>query len=865
MADALARASQGEQVARDMVMRQLYYTSCTKGTGAGSGFQVKALTPGMSQEEKDALNKALGYRIPPGLPSDAVDLHPIALRYHCLGATSCILLCSQSNGPDDAGRPGNFFAHCVLTDQKDFAFFPPIMYWRHIFWRREDHSGRLDIEPVDSFDMEPSMEFENVWPFLDAEGRREWFHSLLCAVLRFGEDRRPIVIIDSADHVAMWIAAVTFALPAGFRPFISFATYHHDPYQVPFLITGTTPDSRFRCSADEYESYFVMNVPQGRISQVKPSEYASRVCMGMHEASYEEELVEFLAFCGDHARASQTDFGRLLDEAAHLFSMLRGDGGRLDEPSTLQTIAGYLQHLEGGATAPMEVIRDLEAVADLSCDALLLTGTRESGELYSRTLKLLACHDPDFPLRRPWIMDLLAKLVSKEDEVGVVALSSTVTELDSNSDFSRLAGEVRFIESLTSGWPSEGFKACELTWRHVVPLIARSTRPGAALAPIVSATVRMLDRSPQDKSMRGEPGLASRPESIVATVLRSAGGKAALERGLAMGASAGVHGGFRCIYYEMVRTSAPLERQACRMRLVGMCPALSVAGLIGIEAQREFAVRSDDEFFQRLEEFLDPDVLSADLRQALIDAAVGQYWSGAERRERAPAAGRLLRSSWLAGQISARTESELVLTWFYDTRMRVLGTEDLELAERYLRHPGLTSITTGALRAQIAMTKGQFAPGSIGETRNWLATLTREDYAREVAALIARFFAKDVQLAAHIDMLRAAYVKERQVEFWNSYWMAFRTRALTPDGALTLVDVLSFWFDSSLTAFEEQPYLGAAFFLRLPEVLRSLSNERDARAFFAELDARSAKLPWFELVRPATKSAKPGLFSSLRR
>jgi len=197
--------------------------------------------------------------------------------------------------------------------------------------------------------------------------------------------------------------------------------------------------------------------------------------------------------------------------------------------------------------------------------------------------------------------------------------------------------------------------------------------------------------------------------------------------------------------------------------------------------------------------------------------------------------------------------------------MRVLGAEDLALAERYLGHPALPSITTGALRGQIAMTKGKFAPGSTRETRDWLATLTREDYAREVAALIARFFAKDVQVAAHIDMLRAAYLNERQAEFWNAYWMAFRTRALAPDGALPMVDVLSFWFDSSLTAFEEQPYLGAAFFLRLPEVLRSLSDERNARAFFAELDARRAKLPWYELVRPATKSVKPGLFSSLRR
>lgn len=848
-----------------MVMRQLYYTSCTKGTGAGSGFQVKALTPGMSQEEKDALNKALGYRIPPGLPSDAVDLHPVALRYQCLGTSTCILLCSQSNGPDDAGRPGNFFAHCVLTDQKDFAFFPPIMYWKHQFWRRDDPSERLDIEPVDSFDMEPSMELDDVWPFLDAEGRREWFHSLMCAVLRFGVDRRPVVIIDSADNVAMWIAAVTFALPADFRPFLSFATYHHDPYQVPFLITGTTPDSRFRCSADEYESYFVMNVPQGRISRVNPSQYASRVCAGMHEASYEDELVEFLAFCGDHTRASQANFGQQLDGAARLYSVLREDGGRLNDPLTWQTMAGYLQQLEEGAAVPMEILQDLDAVGDLCCDALLSTGTREASDLYSRALRLLARHDPEFPSRHPWIMDLLAQLISKEDEAGVAALNSAIIELDSNLDFSKLAGQAGFIESLMSGWPREGSKACDLTWRYVVPLVTRHEKSDAALISIIAATVQVLDRSFSDPYMPGKPVGALRPDSIVSTVLRSPGGKDALELGLAKGAAAGAHSGFRAIYYEMVRPSTPQERQACRMRLVGMSSALSVAGLIEIEAQREFAVRSDNEFFERLEELLDPDVLSANLRQALIDAAVRQYWSNAHRCERASAAGRLLRSPWLAKQISTRTESELVLTWFSDIHMRVLCSEDLELAERYLGHPALTSTTTGALRGQIAMTKGKFAPDSTEEVRAWLASLTPEDYAREVAVLIGRFFAEDVQLAGHIDMLRAAYVKDKQTEFWNEYWKAFRARALAPDGALPMVDVLSFWFDSSLTVFDEQPYLGAAFFLRLPEVMRGLSDERDAREFFAELDARSTKLPWYELIRQETKSAKRGLFSSLRR
>ncbi len=848
-----------------MVMRQLYYTSCTKGTGAGSGFQVKALTPGMPQAEKDALNKSLGYRIPPGLSPEDVGAHPVALRYQCLDDVSCSLLCSQSNGPDDAGRPGNFFAHCVLTDLQDFAFYPPVMYWGHPFWRREDASDRLDIDPVPSFDMEPSMTFEHVWVFLAGERRREWLTGLLSAVLRFSEDRRPVVIIDSADNVAMWVAAVTFALPAGFRPFLSFATYHHDPYQVPFLITGTTPDSRFRASADEYESYFVMNVPQGRISAVKPSEYAARACAGMHEASYEDELVEFLAFCGDHAGRPRADFDRRLNEAARLFGVVREHAGGVDDPSVRQTVAAYLERLEQGPEVPMEVLRDLDAIGDLCCDALLSNGDREAAGLYARAVRLFARHDPDFAARRASVMDLLALLVSREDEAGVAALSSVVGSLNVESDFSRLACEPRFVQSLTTGWPRQGTLACELMWRYVVPLVARDGQAGAALASIVAATVRVLDRSVPDTSMRAVQASVMRPASIVASVLRSTGGKPALEQGLGQAAAFGLHGGFRHVYYELARTLDAKERQACRTRLSRMSSALPIATLIAIEASREFAVKTDDEFFQRLEEFLDPEVLPADLRQSAIDAAVRQYWSGAERRERVVVSGRLLRSAWLVGQISAPTASELVLTWFCDPRMRVLDAADFELAERYLRHPALTSITNGALRGQIAMTKGKFAPGSAGETRNWLASLSPEAYALEAGALIGRFFAKDVQVTGHVDMLRATYLHDRQAEFWAAYWKAFRSRAVMPDGGLPMVDVLSFWFDSSLTVFDEQPYVGAAFFMRLPDVLRDLSQERSARGFFADLAARGANLPWYPLVKSSAAPAKVGLFSTLRR
>src|SRR5260370_25817275 len=82
-----------------------------------------------------------------------------------------------------------------------------------------------------------------------------------------------VVILDKTDNVAQWIAALTIMLPPDYRPLLSFATYHHDPYQSQFMVTGTSSDSSFRASPDEYMSYFILNAETGRISDVEISPY----------------------------------------------------------------------------------------------------------------------------------------------------------------------------------------------------------------------------------------------------------------------------------------------------------------------------------------------------------------------------------------------------------------------------------------------------------------------------------------------------------------------------------------------------------------------------------------------------------------
>ena len=282
-----------------MTMLQHYYTSCMHGLSEGAGFQTKAESPGISPQLDKTIASMIGYRIPPSLDERITTQHPVALRYDYLGPNRCILSCIQSSGPDEKGRDGNYFAHTVITNPQDFAVLSPIMFWRHSFWQTSDLSDRLEISPVPSFELEPSLELDSIWPFLDESNRRQWFRKLLTAVVQYSESKRPIIILDSNDNVASWIAAITFALPPILRVSLTFSTYHHDPYNVPYCITGTTRpgDSVFRFSSNEYISYFVLNALDERISEVKESVYAEFVCERYSPDLYEDTLLDFFMTC----------------------------------------------------------------------------------------------------------------------------------------------------------------------------------------------------------------------------------------------------------------------------------------------------------------------------------------------------------------------------------------------------------------------------------------------------------------------------------------------------------------------------------------------------------------------------------------
>src|SRR5437660_946612 len=179
-----------------MSVRQQYYTSFVNPETGSAGFQIKAMSEGISPEAHAIITRLIAYRIPPSLDERAIRQHPVALRYYYKDPQECILLCSQSNGSDENGRPGNFFAHTLVLEPEIFTTTPPIFYWESSFWLKQDKGNRrpMHVLPaLHSFDEEPSLDMERVWNFLASAKRKKQFLKLMSAVVHCNRTLRRIV------------------------------------------------------------------------------------------------------------------------------------------------------------------------------------------------------------------------------------------------------------------------------------------------------------------------------------------------------------------------------------------------------------------------------------------------------------------------------------------------------------------------------------------------------------------------------------------------------------------------------------------------------------------------------------------------
>lgn len=248
-----------------MAFQQLYYTSCEHGLGGYSGYQFSAVTPGVSPAVMREVEDRTVYR-PPGwlLASprpEEPDAYPVAFCYGTSEATGAVIAAQVVfAGTDYSGRPGNYFAHALVTDtpERDFGPLFPVELWRAELWQHRP-IGSTVLPELPGPPPRGGIDRTGTQAFLDSQGTPDILPELLTAVGKAMAGERPVLLAsrDVSDNI-WWIAAVSYLLGKHLARQMTFTTYSHRPAYTRYHLTGVLPDALPPDAASSFQLFDLM-------------------------------------------------------------------------------------------------------------------------------------------------------------------------------------------------------------------------------------------------------------------------------------------------------------------------------------------------------------------------------------------------------------------------------------------------------------------------------------------------------------------------------------------------------------------------------------------------------------------------------
>jgi hypothetical protein len=233
-----------------MAFQQLYYTSCETGLAGYGGYQFNAVTPGTSPVVMREVEDRSVYEPPRWLLADPCldepEAYPIALSYAKSEATGAFIVTQVVfAGTDYSGRPGNYFAHALVTNTPgpDFGPLLPAELWGADLW----HSTPIESNELPELRgplPRGVVDRLGVQAFLDARGTERVLPELLTAVWRAMAGDRPVLLAShDANENIWWIAAASYLLGEHLAPAMTFTTYSHRPGFSRHHLTGIQSDA----------------------------------------------------------------------------------------------------------------------------------------------------------------------------------------------------------------------------------------------------------------------------------------------------------------------------------------------------------------------------------------------------------------------------------------------------------------------------------------------------------------------------------------------------------------------------------------------------------------------------------------------
>lgn len=290
-----------------MSFRQVYYTSCRTGLRGSPGFQINALTPGIPDSVVQQVERLCVYVPPVSAPSrpaqSELDQLPLSLISQRLQDGTAVVAQARYIGVDYSGRFGNYFAHSLITSTPgaDFGSRLPIELWRSPGWQVSE-SAKLELPELAEAPAAGALSRAAVARFLADKGRSDRLAAFLTAAEQALGTRRRIVLVDSSDAVAHWIAAACFALPRNLALELTFNTYVKSPYQSDALVIGTTPDSDFGFAPHEINHMvFLFDFDGDRFTPIEDPSAFARAIAALYREDAVQRIAAFVEFAGQVA------------------------------------------------------------------------------------------------------------------------------------------------------------------------------------------------------------------------------------------------------------------------------------------------------------------------------------------------------------------------------------------------------------------------------------------------------------------------------------------------------------------------------------------------------------------------------------
>lgn len=221
-------------------------TTADEAVDGVEGFNFRALSPGITPEDRRRIREELLHRVHPTWSHDHDELaHPPTCA-HTRHGDRHYLARGHSTGPTISGRPGNLVTQVVVTDDvAAFGTYQPAQLYAADAWTlAETPSGELEPWPVPE-SVRPDFETDALRAMVSND---PWAVRVLPHYVTMLEaaasdaPRRLVLIHRDLDVVMRWIAVGSLLLDDEHAANLTFRALVDDPTRTEAAVVGVSPE-----------------------------------------------------------------------------------------------------------------------------------------------------------------------------------------------------------------------------------------------------------------------------------------------------------------------------------------------------------------------------------------------------------------------------------------------------------------------------------------------------------------------------------------------------------------------------------------------------------------------------------------------